>query len=435
MGFFMRGGLGLAAFFALALWLYGCSTHGMEGTSVCGTEIEDPYQLAGCVEKNDGGIGIGVRVTAIPTYVGLAKTAFAETAPRMVGLGVTATTDGKGIYKFKGLPPGEYTLYFDYQDSSNPADVQAHKRNNVYALSGRLNPLDPTRLQPAVTLNGTVYNAMDKTEVEGAVCRIKNTPYEATTVENGSFLIYALPGKYEVICEKGELKSEPYEVTLEPGVVSPPRIPMTEGGMGVKIPLPNNATATWDTVSALVRVTWSKPAATSELFQYRVRRLELERPDLLIVWDGVMDTMQIDPVFGSDGDTITSKLVQYNVSIKRGVVYGNAVSTKPFLVQRGPTAKVGFLDSAKVSCVVGDTALLVAAYKSRYHHNSQVIWSFPGGSKENPLRDVKVDNRAGADTLAYPCIAPGNPILEIRVKDEAGITLITHFKFEIVPVP
>lgn len=78
--------------------------------------------------------------------------------------------------------------------------------------------------------------------------------------------------------------------------------------------------------------------------------------------------------------------------------------------------------------------MLLGAYKSALFHNVRLIWTARGGA--DTLKNVAVDNRSGVDTLAYPCILPGEPSIVLRVTDEAGITAIGNpFKFEIIPGP
>ena len=428
MGFIMRGGLGLAAFLAFALWLYGCSI---------GTETEDPWQVGGIVEHQDGVIAKGARVTAIREPDALSKGASGD-APQVRDEPVDTVTDAKGHYQFSGLPEGRYTLYFDYFDKADSARIQARRIEGVYVHPRVSKPLGVTRLQSAAILTARVYNMLDNSNVEGAECRIDDTPYRATTMELGSLLLYALPGTYKVLCRKDSLLSQPYEVILDSGRPASADIPMSEGGLAVNVPMPGNVAASLDTNSGIVRVSWSKPAK-SGFYQYRIRRLELEKIDVPEGTDSYTDTVWFDPVFAKEPDTVTSKLIQYNVSSKSGDIYSNTVSSKPLLVVRGPTAKVGFLetstgdtlDPVRTNCAVGDTALLLGNYKSRLVHNSQVIWTMGA----DMLRSVKVDNRSGLDTLAFPCQVPGNPTVVFRVTDEANITLITAFKFEVVPAP
>lgn len=423
IGFFIRGGLGLTAFFAFALLLYGCSK---------GTETEDPWELAGYVEHKDGEIAVGARVTAVRNDAARLKSV-SRNAAQVANDPVDAVeTDADGRFKFDSLPEGSYTLFFDYFDGVDSSRIQAHRIDGVYAHPGFSKSLDTTRLQTAAILTARAYNMVDSTDVEGAECRIDNTPYRATTVEFGLFLLYALPGTYKVRCEKGILLSQPYEVKLDSGRVASERIPMTEGGLAVTIPVPTNVTAILDSSTGIVRVSWSKPV-TNELIKYRIRRLEIDKTNLLVGWESVTDTIQYDPVFAGEPDTVTSKLVQYNVASKRGAMYSDAVSSKPTWMVRGPSAKVGFLDTAQTSCVVGDTAKLLGTYKSRLNHNARVLWTMR--STLDTLQDTQVDNRQGSDTLSFPCLAPGNPSLEFRVKDETGITSITLFKFGIVSPP
>jgi hypothetical protein len=429
MGFFMRGGLGLTAFFAFVLGLSGCSNPGMSG-GTCGTEVEDPYQLAGCVEKDDGDAGVDVRVSAIPNNRGMAKhgSSGAEGGGNMPA--AVEFTDKNGQYKFKGLEKGEYTLYFEYLDTAND-DVQADRLDGAYVLARGVNSLGSSRLKPASTLIVEPRISTDTGAVVGAKCHIERTPYSGITEESGLLIFYALPGTYHVLCEKGTLKSQPYTAKLEGPITTAPVL-MTEGGLAVTIPLPSNVVANLDTTTGIVRVSWSKPA-TNELFQYRIRRLELEKIDLLVGWEDFKDTILYDPVFAGEPDTVTSKTIQYNVVSNRGAMYSSVVYSNRILAVRGPSAKVGFLDAAQSFCVVGDTAKLLGTYKSRLNHNARVLWTTR--SPLDTLQDTRVDNRQGSDTLSYPCLAPGAPSLEFRVKDETGITSITRFKFEIVPSP
>jgi hypothetical protein len=429
MGGFMRGGLGLTAFFALALWFYGCS----------GTEVQDPWEVSGSVEHPDGEIAVGVRVTAIRLGGGSAKRGSAADPVYIQDEVESATlTDDAGVYKFRKLPAGDYTLYFDYYDAMDPSNIQAHRVKNIHVEPEWRRTLGKATLGPASTLSAIVIDALKNEPVQGAACRIENTPYRATTGENGTLLLYALPDKYQMICEKGDLKSLPYEISLEPGGRDNPTIPMYTGGKLANIPVPANVAATLDTANGFVRVSWTIPP-TSETLEFWVRRTVVLGSSPSKSWMVELgDSTFNDNLFADEPETVLLKSVQYAVYCSRKATSENGkyALTKIVNAVRGPVIESGFLDMSKSNCAAGDTAMLLGTYGSRFHINTKVIWRLPeSAGKWDTLKVTDIANQSGRDTLAFPCMLPGEPSIEFLVKDATGALAVDLFKFEIISDP
>lgn len=429
MGLFARGGLGLAAFFAFALCLFGCS----------GTEVQDPWEVSGSVQHPDGETAVGVRVTAIRMNNGSAKMASAED-PGYVQAEVESEThtDEDGVYRFERLPAGDYSLYFDYYDAMNPDKSQAHRVKNIRVDPEWRRRVEKATLGPASTLSAYVINALDNERVQGADCRIENTPYRGETGQNGGLLLYALPGDYRMICEKDELKSQPYEISLKPGVKTEPTIPMFTGGKVVNIPVPTNVAANLDTANGFIRVSWTNPP-TSETLDYWVRRTDVLGESPSKSWIVAMgDSSFNDNVFADDPETVLFKSVQYAVFCSRKVTNENGkyVLSKTVNAVRGPSIESGFLDTAKTGCTAGDTAVLLGTYSSRYHINTRVLWRVPDSTgKWDTLKVSNISNPSGQDTLAFPCKSPGSTSIEFLVKDATGALAIDRLGLEIIPKP
>src|SRR5689334_3129868 len=116
-GFIARGGLVLAAFSALglllALFWAGCAQPGYGGTELCGTEVPDPWEVAGCAELEDGSPAVAARVVAYPTTRAAQAKGSAEGASRNSQDGYVVMTERHGLYSFTSLPAGEYDLFFE----------------------------------------------------------------------------------------------------------------------------------------------------------------------------------------------------------------------------------------------------------------------------------------------------------------------------------
>jgi hypothetical protein len=433
-GLIVSGGRGLAAFSALALGallVFGCADLGIGGTELCGTEIPDPWEVAGCAELENGDPAVAVRVVAYPTT----RTAQANgTASLPYRDSYVVMTEKHGLYSFSSLPAGEYDLFFEDTANQKTGDWRAHHLPNIKVKVGGRQTLPLCTLKTVGQLILNVVDSRNDAPIDSAECRIANTPYHLPPTRSGIANIYLpMGGGYRVECSRSPYTDNFQVFQILPESTKTVTLQMSQGDPDPLIPKPDNVSAVLDTASGIVRISWSRPAST-ELFEYELKRNETENPLASKSWPLGGDTVYYDAVFGGEGDTITSKQLQYSVRcLKRKGGAGDFAYGKPIRAVRGPSIDLKYLDTAAASCKAGDTVRIAGRYSNRFHYNTRVSWMVK--SAPDTLRTFEVSDRSGADTLGFPCKAPGGVPLEMRVKDETGVTAIGRILVQVVSDP
>jgi hypothetical protein len=426
----LRGGRGPAAFFALALlslWVSGCSDQPYKN---CGTQITDPDDpLAGCVELENGQPAVAVRVVAVPSGAAAKTSALAKGAAAAPDY-LTTHTDGRGLYRFDDVPDGDYSLVFEDSATRNTGEWRVGRTVNVTVKNGGKQFLPKVTLQRAGTLSVTVVDGGSESLVVGAECRVDGTPYVGSSAANGAFILYLPESRlYEMTCDLKPYTPRIIRFEINSGQTKSVKVQMFEGDGPTTIPPPTNLSAVLDTATGIVRVAWSNPSVPGP-FEYIVKRADVGTGGILTL-SGLGDTVHYDAVFGGDSATVTAKTMQYSVAcVQRGKT-GYFAFSKPLMVTRGPAARIAFLDTAKTSCHANDSISFEGSWSSRFQDASLLAWSLRG----DILKSKPLSGREGKDTLTIPCGDPGDPTVELRVKDVAGVTAVTRLQLQVIPAP
>lgn len=441
-GFIARGGLVPAAFLAsalLALLCAGCAEPGYGGTKLCGTEVPDPWEVAGCADLQDGEPAIAARVVAYPVGDAQAKGS-ASGGSAAARDSFVVETESHGLYRFPSLPPGEYDLYIEDTANKNIQGWQVHRQPNIRVNVGGKQTLPTYQLRTAGLFTLSVVDEKNDSTIEGAECRVEGTPYRLPPTDAiGSSFIFLPAGLdssdlFRVTCTRSPYSETSLYFEINSNKTTSRRMKMAMGESAPIIPKPLNIVAVEDTSTGIVRVSWSKPLST-ELFEYVLKRNEMDNPAMSKTWPLGGDSVYYDAAFGGEPDSVTAKALQYSVAcVKRKGGSGDWAYGKPITVVRGPSVELKFLDTAS-SCRAGDTIRIVGGYSNRFHFNTRVSWTLKGGP--DTLRTFEVSNRTGADTLNFPCSASrgAQAELQMRVKDETGLSAIGRIPVQIIPVP
>lgn len=439
-GFIAVGGRGLAALFAftgamtsVGLLFLGCSDHGIGGSRLCGTEIPDPWEVAGCADLENGDPAVATRVVAYPTPSGQSKRS-ADGGPYPSQDSFVVMTDKHGLYSFTSLPTGEYDLFFEDTANQKTKDWRAHHLPNIKVRVGGRQTLPLCTLKTAGQLILNVVDSRNNAPIDNAECRIANTPYQLPTTRSGIANIYLPMGAaYRVECSRSPYTDDFQAFQILPESTKTVTLQMSQGDSDPLIPKPFNVLSVLDSASGIVRISWSRPAST-ELFEYELKRNETENPAASKSWPLGGDTVYYDAVFGGEGDTITSKNLQYSVRcLKRKGGAGDYSYGKPIKAVRGAQIELKFLDSSSSPCKTGDTTRIAGRYSNRFHDNTKVSWTLKG--EADTLRAFEESHRSGTDTLSLPCNVPRSLSLELRVKDETGVTAIGRIPVQIITGP
>ncbi|MDB5103208.1 MAG: hypothetical protein JWP91_897 [Fibrobacteres bacterium] len=429
----LRGGLVLAAFSAFLVSAIGCM--GSVAGTFCGTEVQDPYEVAGCVEQENGEPAIGVRVVAIASGP---LTKVSGSGGLEASGSDTAITDREGFFLFKSLPHGNYNLIYEDVSRDSSGKLRAALRSNVNTL---IEPqfVQKVKLQRSNFLFVVVKDKTADQLLGDVECHLEGTPYYATTSPNGVAVFEVPQGSYNILCYKVnytpvQFQTEFYKDVTKKDGNKTVDIQLSQGE-DVKIPSPINLIVTQDPATSNVNLSWGKPVSTQAL-KYRVKRNVTEMPAQSKSFDVGYDLFYFDAVFGGEPDTVTAKTLVYSVACVRGDGITGLYATKQFTAVRGPSVTLAILDSAGTGFRTGDTARIVATYSSRFFRNDTLTWKVRNAPDSvRILRTIPLPERAGSDTLLYPCAARGEPELELRVKDETGITSVSRLVLHIQDAP
>jgi hypothetical protein len=431
-----RGRLLAAAFLAFGFSLAGVGC----GDRFAGTEVPDPYEVAGVVRLQNGKPAAGAIVYAFPTPA--AKSGTAKRASGDEGPAAKAThqvvADAKGKYQFDSLPKGFYT--FSFEDTTQ--DLKDRQRGHLDSVgpvsNGRLF-LDTVTLTPPAQLLATVSDFNDHTPIDSALCEVEGTPYQMYS-EQGVVYFYLPEGGYSVKCSKSgygaasrqlELYAEQGK-PLEDKVIS---LLMDHGEVPVVQPFPATVTAEYDKGTGVVTLTWSK-VNFPELYQYGIRKVDAALAGAAVP-SYSFDTLWRDAAYFGQSDTASKKTLLYTVyALKKDLSFRTPSQVVRVEATR-PTAygaDVGLtILHPQNTYSEGDTLQLEARYRNVFRNNKLLRWRVK--DSQDSLRDVALASRSGTDTLAFPCKAAGKFEIGFEVTDVNEVVTSKYKAMEVLSAP
>jgi hypothetical protein len=422
-----------AAFFAIAFSLAG---QGCES----GTEVQDPAELRGRVDLDNGRPASGALVMAVPSVKHAAKTGRASTdiviaETRKID---TVLADAKGEYHFDSLPTGQYDLMFE--DATD--ELREKKRGRIAEVktvdNGRV-VLNPITLKRSAQLLATVADFFDRTPIDSARCEVEGTPYKEFS-DKGVVYFYLPEGAYTVMCRKNGYAAATTQVEMyaEPGKPLQDKViefRMDQGEGETSQPVPADVTAAYDKATGVVTLSWSK-VNYSQLFMYGIRRVDSAIAGAPTQFT-TTDTILRDVVYLGQTDTVPQKTLRYFVySLKKDLIFrtpSQAVrveATRP--TAYGADVSLWVIDP-KSPYSVGDTIKMAGSYHNAFRDNTLLRWRLK--DSKDSLRDVGLAGRSGADTLFFPCKTAGKIELGIEVTDVNGVVSSKYKGLEIIPAP
>ena len=423
------GGMLFIRIAALASALAVFSACGVGPGALCGTEHQDPDEVVvGCVDQENGGPAVGVRVVAVPVGGGRAGAgkfmAGASVADSAIVRQVdTAWTNSNGRYTFdKKLAPGEYDLYFE--------DTGSHQQDKrpIQRYVGAYRKVDSAFKVKAVTMRNPLMLMVKVTEqdrvtpIVGANCKIENTPYTHSTNKLGIAVFYMPKATYNVSCilvGETQAQSSIIEVSDDSGGVGSFSLFVTDSRANA-LSAPENLRAVYDSITGVVRVSWS-PVEHRQLTGYGLRRVDVdlgggpkETP--------ANDTTFNDVAFADTLDSLQQKHFLYSIYSLRSKIYEIGSRQVELRVVRplamGPRIDTIFALAPDYSYQPGDTALIVAEWRNRIRGNDTLYWRVKGASQV--MAGTKNPPASGRDTLAFPVTAAGYVEIGITIRDAEG---------------
>jgi hypothetical protein len=396
----------------------------MNGLVSCtGTEIPDPEDaINGVVKRPDGRPVNGARVIAW-AKTGLVEQAESDTTLRSKD---TVYSNATGRFTFKdkadgkyNLAGGKYNLYFEDAVSENK-DRNLGRGEAYY---------DPSKTVPSVT--GTLASPIElvlevkydttETLIEGAMCRIIDSPYKKATGTGGVAVFYVPAGEYTVKCDSGYY-SRVLTINVEPGSGVQQTVELFTGGkVQDPLPPPDSLSVIYNEYSGVADLSWP-PVTDSRLFQYGVGRVNLDSGG------GSVESITYrnywpDVAFGPT-DSVQQKNLQYSVNSLKRDPNGNGGSRRRYfrLTAQRPWAYGPRIDSiitlpGNSDYRAGDTIRFVGFWNNRMRENDTLYWWVQGGAD---LREFRVNPPAkGSDTLSV-VLPAGEFKINLSIHDAEG---------------
>ncbi|MDB5047592.1 MAG: hypothetical protein JWO30_663 [Fibrobacteres bacterium] len=434
-----RGWACLAAFLAFVLLLSGQGC----GTRVAGTEVQDPYELAGRVQLENGDpAGGAVVIAAYAANDGNASgkiqavhSVHADTRFD------TVFADANGRYHFDSLP-GEGPFDFTFEEAfASEGDKKLSRLPGIFRTKQAITTLRPVRLKPPVLLIGKVMEESSGELLDSARCEVAGTPYRSISdhgIFHFSLADTSSPGAtgfYSITCSL-----EPYtpgsvftEVTSNANKLV--QVYLNQGATEVVQPAPANVDASYDAATGVVTLSWPK-TDFSQFYVYGIRRVDLVAAGGPTVFY-TNDTLYRDVVYTEQSDTVSVKHLRYTVyCLKKDLNFATAspatilTATRP--TSHGADISLGFSD-AQNPFKVGDTAKVVGTFRNVFRDNKSLHWKIKGAT--DTLRQADLVGTSGADTLAFPCTEPGKIEIGLSVTDMAGIVTTLYKSLEVIAAP
>lgn len=422
-----RGWLGLAAFFALTVSLAGSGC-------VEGTEVQDPYELAGRVVHENGEPAEGAIVIAglSPQARTASAKSTAASSAAAYGNFDTVFTDASGRYHFDSLPFGRYDL--SIEDSTPGSETR--KRSRLPDLPAtKASILAPDAiLMPPGELIGSLVDRDHDTPLDGGYCTVEGTPYHDLT-KSGIFHFSLATGIYSIRCSRSPYNSTYTVVEVNANTDKIIRIPMDVGPSPEIRPVPSNVRAEYNPATGVVTLTWSS-ANFPQWYMYGIKRVDSAlaggaEPML------TKDTVFRDVVYAGQSDTVSRKALLYSIyclksdlNFSTGSAPIQIEATRP--TSHGADLTLTFL-GPKGPFTVGDTARLVGTFGNVFRDNKRLQWHRRDSA--DSLREVMLSGPAGSDTLIYPCESEGKLDIGMTVTDVNGTVTSLFQSLEILPSP
>lgn len=417
-----RGRLGLAAFLSYAfIGMAGCNS---------GTEVTDPYELAGRVTQENGQPAAGAKVIVLSEKVSVNMKVSAAASDVVEEQFDTVYTEKNGEYHFVSLPQGRHFLTVE-EDTSEAAN--RWWTDGVYTHPGQTSQVSG-KLKPPGELLLTVQDEADGSLLQNSSCEVKGTPYNTATA-TGVLHFFLPEGVHQVVCHHDGSADRSIYVEIASRTVKDFRINLGQGEAPVAQPFPDSVAAAYDSVTGVVTLTWSQKMPAPYVV-YGIRRVDetLGGPAQQFL---SADTVWRDNPYAAT-DTMPQKVLRYSIyCLKKDLLYKTptppirVIATRP-VTAHGPDLGMRFLGGDSVF-KVGDTARVVASFRNPFRNNARLQWWIK--DSVDSLRQVDVTGSQGEDTLAFPCLAPGNPEIGITVIDVAGFSSTLRKPFEIISAP
>jgi hypothetical protein len=419
------------SFFSLALALalfQGClfdhnGNNGNGSDKTCGTEVNDPVELGGCLVGPEGEVigGVAVTLHQIPAAArldvqgSLAKIAskyrLTNADPFLVD-----SADISGRYSFKGLEAGQYLLQAEAGDLHLLYSVLYDGKHRV----------EKDSLRPAGSVEGRLFSRTGQ-DLSGFSCWVLGTNKGMATQSNGVFHFEGLPERaYTIRCSRENLPALQITANIKAETtvtVDPLFVVQTNPDSPLRV------SAEYDAFNGQVHVHWSRVASpdggpSSEMFYTVNRILKGDDNGSQFLPVTVNDTAFRDYLEWSDGDT--SKQITYLVRSQafiKGKAYYSAASSLVLLEVKPPTSHDTQIQLLWIkpptgdSCEVGDTARAQVIYSNAYRMLTTVLWI---ANKAQEVRAEIVNTRAGYSILKFACLDTGTTSLQVNIRDQVG---------------
>lgn len=388
-------------------WMAGC----------IGTETTNPKgAMMGHLVDEAGNPRAGVTVNAIRADKIPPEAAMAKISAE----GAIAVTNARGYYRFDSLPQGRYNLIGE--TDRGVLAVLIPKVDHRSGEPDRYLGIDTLRAPGRVS--GRIL--VDGEGKEGVFCYLPGTGLLDVSDETGTYVIRGVPqGRYELGFSYPGLETlTDSGIVVDAGGTSALPERRMEADPTAVPPAPGPLRAEYDTLSGVVALSWSEPAA-SGIGGYVIYRIDsAATPPQPIKLGTTTDIRFLDTLFRNPTDTLPLT-VAYQVRSLDGAgnlsrEYSPAVS----ILCSPPSFSATLLSIAVEApsgnpILAGDSVRLIARYYNRRHAHEWIEWSGQDFGIIRRLSSEEMPSQ-GADTLMQVWTEPRRYVVVFEAKDITG---------------
>ena len=314
-----------------------------------------------------------------------------------------------GIYNLEGFTSDTSLIIFMgilYTDDSKPLD------------------LGVDTMQAPGSISGTVL--LDSTANPGVLIYIPGTSYSAYSDDSGKFVISHVPeGVYSVYYYyPGYALGKDSLVNVYSGLDTTLDTKYLQPDPNDDPPAPRYISATYDTASGVVILTWEK-VKVSDLYGYYVYRKE-DSDTAFIKIATVFDTIYydtIDTIINNPTDSTIQCRLQYQVKSVDTLTNTSSFSPRADITAESPMLIMTLftwtlLPGDTDTVVNGQSVDLAVHFKNKTRENILIRWYT--GDPLDTVRIKSVNTKEGDDTLSYTWQDTGVYLVCVEALDEKG---------------
>lgn len=329
-------------------------------------------------------------------------------------------TNKDGEYVLENIKAGIYNIEGRTLDTS----LIIFMDSIIYADDSQPLDLGIDTMHAPGSISGSVF--LDSIANPGVLIYIPGTSYSAYSDDSGKFVISHVPeGIYSVYYYyPGYIVGKDSLVNVYSGSDTTLDTKYLQPDPNDDPPAPRHISATYDTATGVVTLTWEK-VKVSDLYGYYVYRKEDSDTDFIKIATA-FDTIYhdtIDTIINNPNDSTIQCRLQYQVKSVDTLTNTSSFSPRADITAWSPTLIMTLftwtlLPGDTDTVVNGQSVDLAVHFKNKTRKNILIRWYT--GNPLDTVRITSVNTKEGDDTLSYTWQDTGVYLVCVEALDEKG---------------